>query len=127
MKRIAVIRAISWEVMQTALAALGVSLNPEADKVEGTISIGNSPPQETDQGVISTVCLHPDQVEYVEGLVPDMLVDWLDGETEEVEVTSVNPETGAVTTMTVEQPCAWPSYTVLGDGETTTIEAGRIQ
>ena len=131
-KKVVVLRYLELEDLRAKLQALGVKVNQPVDKetlqIEGHFEACNTPELTTTVGKVITVWASAESAELMSGVMPpEVLVDWIEGELEEVQIEDTDPETGKVTTTTAQMPYAWPVYMVEIDGVTFTQAAGRFQ
>ena len=103
------------------LQTLGVAVNqPSEDmRIEGHFERCNTPEMVTTNGIVMSVLVSPESATLMQDIMPpQVLVDYVQGEMEQVEVDG----------KIVEQPIPWPSYQVDdGEGGLTEIGAGGFQ
>ncbi len=128
-RKLVVLRYLELADLRVKLQALGVKVNQPVDKetlqIEGHIERCNTPELVTTAGKVITVWASSESAALMAGVMPpEVLVDWVEGETEEVEIEDIDPETGEVTITTVLLPYDWPAYQITienEDGSTYTI------
>ena len=104
--------------LETKLKALGVVVNVQVDdealQVDGHIERCNTPELITTEGHVITVLGSNESAELMSDVMPpEVLVDWVQGEKELVEVEDFDPETGESLGVTeVMVACDWPEYMV---------------
>ena len=118
--------------LETKLKALGVVVNAQVDEealqVEGHIERCNTPELITTAGHVVTVWASDESAELMSGVMPpEVLVDWVQGEKELVEVEDFDPETGESLGVTeVMVAYDWPTYQVETEDGIVTQAAPRI-
>lgn len=88
--------------LEKSLKVLGARVNPEPDQIEGHIERCNGPELQLANGdIVISVLMSQESADKVRGVVPNgMLVDWINGEQEEV----VDTDTGEVILQDIERP-----------------------
>jgi len=116
------LRYQALEDLKTKLRLLGVKVADEAERIEEWIERCNTPELVTSVGMVLSVLASDEAAGLMQEVMPpEVLVDYVEGEQEQVEVDGE--------TTLVDIP--WPEYTVTTQTEsgsvTTTQGAGRFQ
>lgn len=131
-RKVVILRYQTLADLETKLKALGVVVNAQVDEealqVEGHIERCNTPELITTAGHVITVLASNESAELMSDVMPpEVLVDWVQGERELVEVEDFDPETGESLGITeVMVAYDWPVYQVETEDGIVTQAAPRI-
>lgn len=131
-RKIVVLRYQTLADLEKKLKDLGVVVNVPTDQetlqIEGHIERCNTPELTTTVGKVITVWVSAESAALMADVMPpEVLVDWVQGEKELVEVEDFDPETGESLGVTeVMVAYDWPVYQVETEDGIVTQAAPRI-